>query len=105
MGGLLGSRWYSNIPFFQHSILPCSQLLMRHLSILIHYFSQYLKARLAYKGDFLIAVFTSFSATVASFGFLYILFHRVSSLQGWKFEERSEEHTSELQSRVDLVCR
>ena len=60
---------------------------MRHLSILIHYFSQYLKARLAYKGDFLIAVFTSFSATVASFGFLYILFHRVSSLQGWKFEE------------------
>ena len=60
---------------------------MRHLSILIHYFSQYLKARLEYKGDLLIAVFTSFSATVASFGFLYILFHRVSSLQGWKFEE------------------
>jgi len=32
-------------------------------------------------------VLTSFSATVASFGFLYILFHRVNSLQGWKFEE------------------
>jgi ABC-2 type transport system permease protein len=60
---------------------------MRHLSILIHYFSQYLKSRLDYKGDVLIAVFTSFSATLASFGFLYILFHRVSSLQGWKFEE------------------
>lgn len=60
---------------------------MRYCSILFHYFSQYLKARLAYQGDFFIALFTSFSATVASFGFLYILFHRVNSLQGWRFEE------------------
>ncbi|MBI2822014.1 MAG: ABC-2 family transporter protein [Acidobacteria bacterium] len=59
----------------------------RYLYILRHYFFQYLKGRLAYQGDFFIAVFTSFSATVASFGFLYILFHRVSSLQGWSFEE------------------
>jgi ABC-2 type transport system permease protein len=60
---------------------------MRHASILVAYFAQYLKARLAYQGDFFIAVLTSFSATVASFGFLYLLFHRVSSLQGWQFEE------------------
>jgi ABC-2 type transport system permease protein len=59
----------------------------RLASILIYYFGQYLKSRLAYKGDFFIAVLTSFSATVASFGFLYILFHRISSLQGWRFEE------------------
>jgi ABC-2 type transport system permease protein len=61
--------------------------LTRLFSILIYYFGQYVKSRLAYKGDFFIAVLTSFSATVASFGFLYILFHRVSSLQGWRFEE------------------
>ncbi len=60
---------------------------MRHLSILVYYFAQYIKARLAYQGDFFIAVSTSFVGTVASFGFLYILFHRVSSLQGWRFEE------------------
>lgn len=60
---------------------------MRHLGILGHYFVQYAKARLAYRGDFLIAVFTSFSATAGSFAFLYVLFHRVSSLQGWRFEE------------------
>ena len=60
---------------------------MRHLSILAHYFAQYVKARLAYQGDFLIAVLTSFLATVAGFGFLYILFHRVSALDGWSFEE------------------
>lgn len=60
---------------------------MTHLYILRHYFSQYLKARMAYQGDFFIAVFTSFSATVASFGFLYILFQRVGTLQGWRFEE------------------
>ena len=60
---------------------------MRHLSILGYYFAQYIKVRLAYPGDFLIAVSTSLAGTVASFGFLYILFHRVSSLQGWAFEE------------------
>jgi len=66
---------------------PSITALTRLASILIHYFGQYVKSRLAYKGDFFIAVLTSFSATVASFGFLYILFHRVNSLQGWKFEE------------------
>ena len=60
---------------------------MKYLSILAHYFLQYFKARLAYKGDLLIAVTTSFCATVASFGFLYILFHRINALQGWTFEE------------------
>ena len=61
--------------------------MIRYLSILRGYFFQYLKARLAYQGDFFIALFTSFCATLASFSFVYILFHRVSSLQGWKFEE------------------
>ncbi len=67
----------------KHSVASLSRL----ASIFFYYFGQYVKSRLAYKGDFFIAVLTSFSATVASFGFLYILFHRVNSLQGWKFEE------------------
>src|SRR5438105_3500689 len=29
----------------------------------------------------------------------------VKHADNWRFERRSEEHTSELQSRVDLVCR
>ncbi len=61
--------------------------MVRYANILGHYFLQYLKARLAYQGDFIIAVFTSFCATLASFSFIYVLFYRVSSLQGWRFEE------------------
>jgi ABC-2 type transport system permease protein len=61
--------------------------MLRYANILGDYFVQYLKARLAYQGDFFIALFTSFCATLASFSFIYILFHRVSALQGWKFEE------------------
>src|SRR5207247_2858050 len=35
-----------------------------------------------------------------------IAFHcRRDSIPGWIRDARSEEHTSELQSRVDLVCR
>ena len=60
---------------------------MRHLKILAYYFGQYFKARLTYHVDFFIALVTSFIATIASFGFLYVLFNRVSSLQGWSFEE------------------
>jgi viologen exporter family transport system permease protein len=78
-----GARRGKRLGEMKISITPVGRL----SSILIHYFGQYVKSRLAYKGDFFIAVLTSFSATVASFGFLYILFHRVSTLQGWKFEE------------------
>jgi ABC-2 type transport system permease protein len=59
----------------------------RYASILSEYFFQYLKARLAYQGDFLIAVFTSFCASLAGFSFIYILFNRVNALKGWRFEE------------------
>src|SRR5699024_12503281 len=31
--------------------------------------------------------------------------HQLGPLFGWAAEQRSEEHTSELQSRFDLVCR
>jgi len=75
------------LPIVDFRLRTAITTLTRLASILVHYFGQYVKSRLAYKGDFFIAVLTSFSATVGSFGFLYILFHRVNSLQGWKFEE------------------
>src|SRR5437868_9824208 len=36
---------------------------------------------------------------------LFERFHRVEGARSRSFEGRSEEHTSELQSRFDLVCR
>jgi ABC-2 type transport system permease protein len=59
----------------------------RHVRLLWLYFKQYAKARLEYRADFFSAVIASFLGTAASFGFLLIVFSRVSALRGWKFEE------------------
>jgi ABC-2 type transport system permease protein len=61
--------------------------LKRHARLLWLYFKQYAKARLEYRADFFSAVIASFLGTAASFGFLLIVFSRVSALHGWKFEE------------------
>ncbi len=57
----------------------------KHLALLGEYFAQYLKVRVSYRGDFLIGLFTSFAATIFSFGFVYVLFKNTSSLAGWSF--------------------
>jgi ABC-2 type transport system permease protein len=59
----------------------------RHLRLLAMYFAQYAKVRLAYKGDFLIAFFSSMAATVLGFGFVWVLFSKIPKLQGWSFYE------------------
>lgn len=59
----------------------------RYFSIGADYFAQYLKARVAYKGDFLITIANSFLATAASFGFVLIVFSRIPNLKGWSFYE------------------
>jgi ABC-2 type transport system permease protein len=59
----------------------------RHARLLWLYFKQYAKARLEYRVDFFSAVIASFLGTAASFGFLLIVFSRVSALRDWKFEE------------------
>lgn len=59
----------------------------RYLSISADYFAQYLKARVAYKGDFIITIANSFLATAASFGFVLIIFSRIPNLKGWSFYE------------------
>lgn len=61
--------------------------LQRHLRLFGLYFSQYAKARLEYRVDFFSSVVASFLGTAASFGFLLIVFPRVPTLQGWRFEE------------------
>ena len=59
----------------------------RHLRLLIQYFAQYTKVRLAYRTDFFIAFATSMTATILGFGFMLVLFTKIPSLQGWSFYE------------------
>jgi len=64
-----------------------SRILSRHARLFGLYFAQYAKARLEYRLDFFSSVFASFLGTLASFGFLLIVFSRVPAVKGWKFEE------------------
>jgi viologen exporter family transport system permease protein len=59
----------------------------RHFRLFSLYFAQYAKVRLAYKGDFIIAFFSSMAATVLGFGFVLVLFTKIPKLQGWSFYE------------------
>jgi ABC-2 type transport system permease protein len=59
----------------------------RHLGLLGHYFVQYFKVRVSYRADFLIGVGTSMTATLFALGFVVVLFSRIPSLAGWRFEE------------------
>jgi ABC-2 type transport system permease protein len=59
----------------------------RHFGLLTHYFVQYFKVRVSYRADFLIGVATSMTATLLSLGFVVVLFSRIPSLAGWRFEE------------------
>lgn len=58
-----------------------------HLRLLGLYFAQYVKARLAYKADFLTSLFASFAGTAASFSVVLLLFSRFPHLAGWSFPE------------------
>ena len=59
----------------------------RHVRLFLLYFAQYAKVRLAYKADFLIAFFSSMTATVMAFGFVLVLFSKIPRLQDWSFNE------------------
>lgn len=59
----------------------------RHLRLLLLYFAQYAKVRLAYKADFFIAFFSSMAATVIGFGFVLVLFTKIPKLLDWSFNE------------------
>jgi ABC-2 type transport system permease protein len=59
----------------------------RHFRLLVQYFAQYAKVRLAYKADFIIAFFSSMAATILGFGFVLVLFSKIPRLQDWSFNE------------------
>jgi ABC-2 type transport system permease protein len=59
----------------------------RHLSLLVEYFIQYSKVRLAYRGDFLVALVTMVLATVFGIAVVWLIFGRIPRLLGWSFYE------------------
>ncbi|MBN2490185.1 MAG: ABC-2 family transporter protein [Planctomycetes bacterium] len=59
----------------------------RVLSLYTGFFVQSLKARLAYRADFLSELFASLLATAAGILFVVLLFHRIPDLGGWRREE------------------
>lgn len=59
----------------------------RHCLLFSEYFSQYIKMRLAYRGDFIVSTATSLAATIFGLCFVIVLFHRAPSLAGWTWPE------------------
>ncbi len=59
----------------------------RHLTLLVEYFIQYSKVRLAYRGDFLISAVTTTVATVFGIAVVWLIFGRVPNVLGWSFYE------------------
>lgn len=59
----------------------------RYLRLLAQYFSQYVKVRLAYKGDFVVSVLTTLVATAFGIALVFILFQRAPEIAGWRFHE------------------
>ena len=59
----------------------------RYLKLLVHYFVQYAKVRLAYRWDFILSALTMTMASVFGLAFVYLMFAKIPSLAGWSFLE------------------
>ena len=55
--------------------------------IYFRYLSQYLKGRLAYRGDMLIQMMSAFSAQIGSLIFVMTIFNHIPDLNGWSYGE------------------
>lgn len=55
----------------------------RHGMLFGEYFSQYVKMRTAYRGDFIVSTATSLAATIFGLCFVLVLFNKTPSLAGW----------------------
>lgn len=55
----------------------------RHCMLFGEYFSQYVKMRTAYRGDFIVSSLTSLAATIFGLCFVLVLFNKAPSLAGW----------------------
>ncbi len=59
----------------------------RHASILLAYFSQFLKARLVYRADFLVDSLFVFGSLAVHLVFLGVLYTRIRDLAGWSLDQ------------------
>jgi ABC-2 type transport system permease protein len=59
----------------------------RYCMLLFDYFTQYAKVQLGYRGDFVVSVITSFTATVFGLAFVLVLFRKAPQLGGWNLPE------------------
>lgn len=57
--------------------------LFRHLVIFLHYISQYMKSKMAYRADFFIYVFSDLLLQSVNIIFLLVVFTKVPAIKGW----------------------
>jgi len=60
---------------------------VRHCILFGEYFSQYVKMRMSYRGDFIVSTATSFAATIFGLLFVIVLFNQSPKLAGWTLPE------------------
>lgn len=60
---------------------------MRHISIIFHYASQYLKTRLTYRTDTLIEIFSDLLFQAVNLVFILVVFGHTDFLGGWNRDE------------------
>jgi len=59
----------------------------RYLSLLVRYFIQYSKVRLAYRLDFFLSVLTMTLASGFGIAVVFLIFRRVPAIAGWNFTQ------------------
>jgi ABC-2 type transport system permease protein len=62
-------------------------MLKKYARLYIKFVSQYLKALMEYKSDFLIGLIGFIVIQATGIAFLYLVFQRIPSLNGWSFDE------------------
>ena len=59
----------------------------RYCDLLIRYFGQFVKVRMAYKVDFFVSIATTLVATMFGLALVFLLFQRAPEVAGWTFPE------------------
>lgn len=59
----------------------------RHLDVLAAYFAQFVKARLAYRADFVVDSLAVVGSLLVNLAFLGVIYGKVTSLAGWSLQQ------------------
>jgi ABC-2 type transport system permease protein len=62
-------------------------MMRRHLGLFLAYFAQFVKARLAYRADFLVDSLAIVGSLAVNLAFLGVIYTKVQSLAGWSLEQ------------------